>query len=77
MGLWGRLIVNISLFITSWQSQNKKITSFNLIRLYLQKKIILEMLIPAPIEYFTVKSGQEMDLAPVTAMNFMSWKFFL
>ena len=30
------------------------------------------MSIPTPTEYFTVKSGQEMDLAPVIAMNFMS-----
>ena len=29
------------------------------------------------MEYFTVKSGQEMDLAPGIAMNFMCWKFFL
>ena len=30
-----------------------------------------------PIEYFTAKPGQEMDLAPVIAMNFMRYKFFL
>ena len=29
------------------------------------------MLIPTPTKYFTVKFGQEMDLAPVIAMNFM------
>ena len=49
----------------------KKITSFNLIRLHLQKQIIFEMFIPTPTEDFTVKSGQEMDLAPVNAMNFL------
>ena len=48
------------------------ITSFNLIRLHLQKKIILEMFIAAPTEYFIVKSEQEMDLASAFAMNFMS-----
>ena len=32
----------------------KPITSFNLIRLYLQKKIILEMFIAAHTEYFIV-----------------------
>ena len=47
----------------------KKITSFNLIGLHLQKKIILEMFIPT--EYFRVKSGQEIDLARVIAMSFM------
>ena len=40
----------------------KKITSFNLTRLHLQKKIILEMFIASPTEYFTVKSEQEMDI---------------
>ena len=54
------------------KSKNKKNTSFSLICLY-QKKVILEMFIP-PIstltEYFTVKSGQDMDLAPVLARNF-------
>ena len=34
----------------------KKVTSFNAIRLHLQKKIILEILIAAPTEYFTAKS---------------------
>ena len=38
------------------RSQNKKITSFNLIRLHLQKKIILEMFITVPTKYSTVKS---------------------
>ena len=35
------------------------------------------MIIPTPTEYFTVKSGQEMKLAAVIAMNFMHYKFFL
>ena len=52
----------------------KKNTSFNLICLHLQKKIILEIFIAAPTEYFTVKSEQEMDLASVSAMNFMCLK---
>ena len=50
----------------------KPITSFNLIRLHLQEKIILEMFIAAPTEYFIVKSEQEMDLASAFAPNFMS-----
>ena len=33
--------------------------------------------IPIPYQYFTVRSGQEMDLAPVIAINFMCCKFFL
>ena len=49
----------------------KNIISFNLIRLHLQKKIILELYIAVPTKYFTVKSEQEMDLASVIAMNFM------
>ena len=49
----------------------KNITSFNLIRLLLQKKMILEMFITAPTEYFAAKSEQEMDLASVIAMKFM------
>ena len=49
----------------------KIITSFNLIRRHLQKKIILEMFIPTPTEYFAIKFGQEMDLAQVIMMNFM------
>ena len=49
----------------------KKITSCNLIRLHLQKKVILEMFIAAPTEYFPAKFEQEMDLALVIAMNFM------
>ena len=49
----------------------KNITSFNLIRLLLQKKMILEMFITASTEYFTAKSEQEMDLASVIAMKFM------
>ena len=53
------------------KSQNKKNTTFNLICLHSQKKIILETFIPTPTEYVTVKSGQEMDLAPVIAMNCM------
>ena len=36
--------------------------------------MILETLILA--EYFTVKSGQEIDLALVVAVNFMCQKFF-
>ena len=55
----------------------KKITSFSLIRLHLQAKIILEMFIPIPTEYFTVKSGQEMDLASVISMNFYVLEDFL
>ena len=58
--------------------KTKKITTFKLIRLHLQNKIILEkMFIPNtsqhshPSEYFIVKSGQEIGLAPVIAMNFM------
>ena len=35
------------------------------------------MFITTPTEYFTVKSGQVMDLAPVIAENFMCYKFFL
>ena len=53
----------------------KKISSFNMIRLHLQEKIILEMFMAAPTEYFTVKSEQEMDLASVIAMNFMKVLF--
>ena len=34
------------------------------------------MFIPNPTEYFSVKSGQEMDLDPVIAVNFMCSKFF-
>ena len=34
------------------------------------------MFILNPTEYFTVKSGQEIDLAPVIAVNFMCLKFF-
>ena len=49
----------------------KIITSVSLIRLHLQKKIILQMFIPTPTEYFTIKFGQEMDLASVITMNFM------
>ena len=55
----------------------KNNASFNLICLHLQKKVILEMFIAAPTEYFTVKSEQEMDLASVIATNFMCYKFFL
>ena len=55
----------------------KKITSFNLIGLHLQKKIILEMFIPTPTEYFRVKSGQEIDLAPVIAMNYVLEGFLI
>ena len=29
---------------------------------------------PIPIEYFAIKFGQEMDLAPVIAMSFMCYK---
>ena len=32
---------------------------------------------PPPTEYFTVKSGQEIDLAPGIAMIFMRKYFFL
>ena len=32
--------------------------------------------IPIPTKYFAVRSGQEMDLARVIAMNFMCYKFF-
>ena len=32
---------------------------------------------PTPTDYFTVKSGQEKRLAPVIAMNYMCYKFFL
>ena len=46
-----------------------------MIRLHLQEKIILEMFMAAPTEYFTVKSEQEMDLASVIAMNFMKVLF--
>ena len=42
-----------------------------------KKKIILEMFISTLTEYFTVKSGQEVALAPVIAVNFMCLKFFL
>ena len=49
----------------------QKITSFKLIRLHLQTKIVLELLIGALAGYFTVKSEQEMDLASAIAMNFM------
>ena len=54
--------------------EKKKITSFNLIRLHLHKKIILEMFNVhrrPPTEYFTVKSEREIDLASLIAMNFM------
>ena len=64
--------------------QNKKITNFKLICLHLQNKIILKKMfisttshISIPNEYFAIRSGQEMDLAPVIAMNFMCYKFFL
>ena len=40
------------------------------------KKIILEMFNAASTEYFFVKSEQEMDLAPVGAMNIMCLKLF-
>ena len=33
--------------------------------------------IPTPTEYFTVTSEQEMNLAPVIAINFMRYKFFV
>ena len=39
--------------------------------------IIFPSVIPTPTEYFTVRSGQEMDLAPVIGVNFMCEKFFL
>ena len=59
---------------------HKKIQCFNLIRLQLKKKIIVEMFIlpfhPHPPEYFTVK-WTKMDLVPVIALNFMGSKFFL
>ena len=62
------------------KSQNKiKNASCNLIRLH-KKKIfgIWEIFIfSIPIEYFTLKSGQKMDLAPVIAMNFTCYKLFL
>ena len=32
---------------------------------------------PIPTMYFTVKSEKKMDLAPVIAVNFMGYKFFL
>ena len=54
----------------------KKITSFNLIRLHLQKKIILEMFVATPHRVILLFSEQEMDLASVFAMNFMK-VFFL
>ena len=41
-----------------------------------KKKIILAIFIP-PIDNFTVKSGQEISLAPVIPMKFMCYKFFL
>ena len=70
-----RVAVNdiISAFLLqAGKSRNKNITSFNLIHLQNQKKkIIMEMFIPTPTEYFTVKSGQEMDLIPVIAVNFV------
>ena len=53
-------------------------------RLHLQNKIILKKMfistsshISIRTEYFAVRSGLEMDLAPVIAMNFMCYKFFL
>ena len=53
----------------------KKITGFNLICLHLQKKDSFVDVHPTPTEYFTVKSGQEIDLDPVIAMNFMCFSF--
>ena len=50
----------------------KPITSFHLIGLHLQKKIILEMFITASTEYCIVKSVQEMDLASDFAMKSMT-----
>ena len=49
----------------------KKITSFNLFRVHLQKKMILQMFIPTHTEYFTVKFRQERYLTLVIATNFM------
>ena len=69
-----RVVVNgkISAFLLqAGRSSNKKNYKFILIRLHLQKKIILEMFTAAPTEYFTIMSEQEMDLASVIAMNFM------
>ena len=34
-------------------------------------------ILPTPIEYFTVQSGQEIDLAPVIAMDLCVTSFFL
>ena len=66
-----------ALLLQAGSTRNKKITSFNLIRLRLQKQISLEMFIPASTEYFIVKSEKEMDLASAIAMNFVCKKFFL
>ena len=69
-----RLVVNGKIpafLLQAGRSRNKKNTSFSLIRQHLQKKVILEMFIAAPAEYFTAKSDQEMDLASVIAMTFM------
>ena len=33
--------------------------------------------ISIPTDYFAVRSGQEMDLAPVNAMNFMHYVFVI
>ena len=50
----------------------KKITSFNLICLHLQKKKkFFKMFIATPTEYFTAKSEQDINLASVIAMNFV------
>ena len=39
---------------------------------------MLELFIlPTLMEYFTVKSEQEMNLAPLITMDFMRYKFFL
>ena len=49
----------------------KKLQVYPDLSAFTKKQIILEMFIAASTKYFTVKSEEEMDLASVTAMNFM------
>ena len=51
---------------------------YKAIKIILKKMFISTTFhISIPTKYFAVRSGQEMDLAPLIPMNFMCYKFFL